>query len=129
MQGSHEVPDMLTTQAEDDQPSPKTQHSRSVRSKRLPSITRSDPADQQDGRPSNTVSKQYMHTCENTVHPSNQHLSDAYPCASSPSYALLLCFGTNLKLSSTPPKNISEILTQSPLNGEARSVSSSLLPL
>ena len=52
-----------------------------------------------------------------------------YPCASSPPYALLLCFGTNLNSSSALPKNISEIFTQSPAYGLENSVSSSLLPL
>lgn len=61
--------------------------------------------------------------------PSIQTELAAYPCASSAPYALLLCFGTNLNSSPTFPKNISLILTQSPLNGLLNNVSSSLRPL
>lgn len=53
---------------------------------------------------------------------------DAYPCASSPPYALLLCFGRKLNPSSLLPRNISLILTQSPANGLASNVSSSFRP-
>lgn len=48
-----------------------------------------------------------------------------YPCTalSSPSYALLLCFGKNFHPSGAGPRNISETLTQSFESGLARSVS------
>ncbi|TYJ51192.1 hypothetical protein B9479_008252 [Cryptococcus floricola] len=51
------------------------------------------------------------------------------PAPLPPPYALLLCFGTKSNPSATLPKNISEILTQSPTNGLASNVSSSVLPL